>query len=407
MRKTALMVAVVAWAAGCGGGGTSSSVPVGPSSVGGDDGGMPGGGGGGTGGAGGGGAGGGGSGGSGGGGAGGGGSGGSGGSGGGGAGGGGSGGGGSGGSGGGMACDAPTPVTVVANLPGTPDHLAVDDRWVYYIDLGSASLWRILKDGSGAPERIAFLGATNEVAAWDYAVDATTIYVMQFGRAGATLEPGSVSYLDKSLHTVRTVYASSAPGDCHTPTLLNIAVANGDVYWLQSNGSRASDCAPVPDDIMRVPAGSSTPQRLTSGSTNGGITGIFADAYHLFWSDSDGILRIGRTGGAREILAPGYGARMTSDGNNLFAEATSGAVERISAPGAYATIYNGPLADMESDGTHLYVSAGTVKGGGSVLRMNGDGSSQTVLAPVNSFTVTVDDRYVYFDDGPTIKKLCK
>ncbi|MDB4970050.1 MAG: hypothetical protein JWN44_5739, partial [Myxococcales bacterium] len=322
---------------------------------------------------------------------------------------GGSGGSGGGGSGGGgtQGCVAGPPATVVANLRSV-SQLAVDDHWVYYIDEGPTSLWRTAKDGSGTPERVAFLGTFNDdVYAWDYAVDASTIYVMHYGRAGMTLSPGSVDYYDKSLALVRHVDAAPAPGDCHTPLLKNITVAGGDLYWLQSNGTRAATCPNAPDEIRRVPAGSSRVDAITAGSDKGGVTGIFADGAHVFWSDADGISRIGRAGGAREIIAPGYGARMASDGNNLFVEATSGSVERIAAPNVYATIYDHPFADMENDGAHLYVATGSVKGGGAVLRMNGDGSGMATLAAVNAFTLAVDDSSVYFAEDTVIEKTCK
>ena len=75
---------------------------------------------------------------------------------------------------------------------------------------------------------------------------------------------------------------------------------------------------------------------------------------------------------------------------------------------SYATIY-GMFDDAQHDGAHLYVTTGSVLyGGGSVVRMNGDGSDVTTLAPVNAFTLAVDDRYVYFDASvSTIAKVCK
>ncbi|MCU1280654.1 MAG: hypothetical protein JWM53_4200, partial [bacterium] len=98
---------------------------------------------------------------------------------------------------------------------------------------------------------------------------------------------------------------------------------------------------------------------------------------------------------------------MTSDGNNLFAEDGSGGVERIAAPNAFSTIYGAPFADMQNDGTHLYVATGRVAGGGAVLRMNGDGTSVTTLASENAFSIGVDDRYAYFSLDHTIRRVCK
>jgi hypothetical protein len=220
---------------------------------------------------------------------------------------------------------------------------------------------------------------------------------MNYGRAGMSLDPGGVSFFDKSGTFQRSITAQS-PYPCHTPLLWRIAVVNREVYWLQQNGWRYPCSGAEPDNIVWLHAADSSQEVLEATPAPG--RALLADGSHIFWTDANATWRAARTGGPPEQLAPIGGSFLASDGNALFV-GRDGVIERITAPGAHTAVFTGAYNDLFVDGAQLYVATN-----GGVVRQNGDCSGAMTVAAGGASSVTVDDRYVYF--GATqIMRACK
>ncbi|MCA1664392.1 MAG: hypothetical protein LC659_09020, partial [Myxococcales bacterium] len=173
-------------------------------------------------------------------------------------------GGGAGGAGG--ACDLPAPTSVTPVASGIAGPLHVDERDVYFLGGHPTALQAAPKSG-GSARLIAYVGTMqNDEWANDFAVDATTIYIMSYGRNDVSPDNGSVTYVDKSGGPSRTIDVANIR--CRASFLLHLAVSNGNVYWAQDN-SRASDpsvCTPAATTPMIgwVPSGAASEQTLVA-----------------------------------------------------------------------------------------------------------------------------------------------
>jgi hypothetical protein len=296
-------------------------------------------------------------------------------------------------------------MTVTTLSSGIAGPLRADDRDVYFLGGHPTALEAAPKTG-GSARMIAYVGTTqNDQWANDFAVDATTIYIMNYGRNDVSPSNGSVVYVDKASGASRSVAVADI--QCRASFLLHLAVSNSDVYWVQDN-SRASDpsvCTPAPTTSMIgwVPAGAASEQTLVAETSHAPARALVADHSHVFFADDAGVWRVAKSGGTPELLSRDTdGHALATDGNSLFV-ARAASVYAISAPLVEAPIYDeANVTELASDGHALWVA-----GDNGVARVSPDGRARTVVTPDAASGVTVDDRYVYFATGGGLFKACK
>jgi hypothetical protein len=382
MRVVWIGVALVAAATACGCDG-SASMPVAPSSVGGDNGGGGAGGGGGTGGVGGGGSGGIGGGGS-----------------------GGVGGGGSGGvGGGGSGCNLTAPATLVSGLH-VPKKIAVDATDIYYVDAaGPGGLYRVAKSG-GTPALLALVGSMQtDTFDWDLAVDDTTIYLLHGGRQTnpSSLDAGSIELIYKSGAASRLIPAQSS--GCHTAFPHTLAVVAGQLYWRQTDvvNPDTTVCGGLSSTYRIIALDPATFDESVLAQTSSG-SALTVDPFHVFFSDVDGTHRTPRTpDGGTDDLAPLALDALVTDGNTLFGFHMTD-VWAITAPNQYRAIAAGSqqVQGLALDDTHLYF--GTVSG---VRRIDKDGGDPRLITDGDASAPTVDATRVYYFSGGNLMTACK
>ncbi len=377
---------------GCGGSGSSSSVPVGPSSVGGGSDGGTGGPSGGSGGSGGGGAGGspggvdGGAGGAG--------------------SGGGSGGGagGGGGSGGGQTC------TLAGPTPLAPTHavikIIVDGNDLYFLDTASAyaGVYRMAKTG-GAPTLLTSVDSLqNDGFGWDLSVDDRAIYVTYSRVDSPDPSANGVTIIDKASGTSR--YVAATKYGCTTPVVEHLAAYGGTVWLAQQNEvPPQSSCTQSSSNTLETIAPGATQPQMQASIAQGSFP-LLADQTHLFWGADNGTFRQLQSGGPAEQLAPIGPDDLATDGNSLYA--TVGEyVYAIGAPGQIQLIYTTappffPTQGLAVDDARVYVA--TTNG---VVAVDKDGANPQTIATGNATAVAVDATNVYYFTPDWLMTVCK
>jgi FG-GAP-like repeat len=329
-------------------------------------------------------------------------------------------------------CSLANPLLVAAAIPGAAIDLEVDDRYVYFTGPTPAGLYRVSKDG-GTPvlfKQVPEPDAGN--TRFDYAVDASTVYVMLFGRDDAAPSDGGVYLLGKD-GSDRGFISAHRPGDCHTTFVHEIAVGgDGELYWLQSATSRPNPpgaCPEVAPRIARIAPGATQATILAPVTPESGH--LLADAFHAFWSSEESIWRIPRTGGPPErLLRSSVGCSsgesgctlaldMAIDANSVYWTSDANGTRetnRIDAPGVSVEIFPDVLGSLRTDGSFLYGWVARTGPGeaANLVRMKPSGHGQRVLRKGRGSEggVAVDDRFVYYTSSdlsfrPQIVKACK
>ncbi len=324
----------------------------------------------------------------------------------------------------GAGCPLAQPVVLASGL-GNQNRLEVNSSFVYFFATPpTGAIWRVAKEG-GTKEFFTQVDVDDSFH-WDYAVDDTTVYVMNSG-TGETVGfgDGRVLLFNED-GTVRETISAKQAGDCNTTFLREIALGgDGSIYWLQESFSdpHKGPCPPEPSRVARVAPGATQPTLLATDGAQ--AANLLADAFHVFWSDENGIWRLSKAGGAPELMfgAPAVAHGMAIDANNiLWTKVAPGEVQtnRISAPLVNTPIFAPVLDSIVSDGTFFYGTVARHAPGAptNVIRMKANGHGQEVLAKGGilgpSLTgavggVAVDDTFVYYVDpsGTKILKACK
>lgn len=300
-------------------------------------------------------------------------------------------------------------------------------HFVYFFDVPPvAGLLRSAKEGGTREFFKQTFGPNDGALHYDYAVDDTTVYLMNSGTAETVgYSDGSVSVYDED-GTERAHIRAKQAGDCNTTFLREIALGgDGSIYWLQESFSdpRMGPCPREAPRVARVAPGATQPTFLATDGTQ--AAHLLADAFHVFWSDENGIWRLFNAGGVPELMfpAPVVAHGMAIDANNLlWTKVAAGEVQtnRISAPLVNTPIFAPVLEGIVSDGTFFYGTVARNAPGApvNVIRMKANSHGQEVLGKGGNVMVSltdgvggvaVDDTYVYYIDptGTQILRACK
>ena len=186
--------------------------------------------------------------------------------------------------------------TTLAQRPGPPSHIAVDDTSVYWTEQMGGAVMRVPL-GGGTPAVVA-----NSTLPWNLAVDATSVYWMGNGvmkaakgggpaitlvsqgpilpNAGIAVDATNVYWasgppagssglskvpLDGGTPTVVAAVMSSAPGP--------IAIDDASIYYADGSGT-----------VLKVPLAGGAVTTIASGQTN--PDAIAVDATSVYWVDN-------------------------------------------------------------------------------------------------------------------------
>lgn len=177
--------------------------------------------------------------------------------------------------------------------------------------------------------------------------------------------------------------------------LAGVATDNGsDVYWIENTN---------PGGVMKTGSSSSNLPITALASGRFGLTGIATDGVDVYWSESGGIFKVPKGGGATSLVLsrPGVLA-LAVDATHLHWVETSSAWGRVlvSMPkggGAMSIPVGGPdMGGLAADGTHVYYVYS-----GSVMKMPMNGGNHITVATnrPNLTAVAVDATNVYWTEG--------
>jgi len=274
--------------------------------------------------------------------------------------------------------------------------IAVDATNVYWTNQEARTVMKVPIAG-GTPVTLA-MGATATEMPWDLAVDSDAVYWNYYS------SPGSVMTTPLAGGTPATVAAQQ-----NGPR--NLAVANGNVYWINlwvlGDNSGA---------VMAAPLTGGPPVTLASAQDD--PNGIAVDVDGIFWSNLGGTIMkmssIG-AGGVPVVLAsaqPGP-QHLAVDGTNVYwtnvGAIDNGSVMKVAEAGgtpvALATGQQGPFG-IAVDGTSVYWTDVT-----RVMKVAIAGGTPVVVASgqQRATDVAVDATSIYWTDtdAGTIMKVAK
>jgi hypothetical protein len=300
-------------------------------------------------------------------------------------------------------CDLTAPLVLAQGIAGHR-RVVVDDMTVYYLSaVGPPGIYSVPKAG-GTSTPIAGVAYFGDVGAYDLAVDAENIYIMDFGKWGpGGGRSGGISVQSKSGAASRYVNAPYLY-PCQIPRVWRIAVVEGEVYFIQSNTSSFAtgfgcDSTQHGRNIMRAARGGTTAVSIASVWDANAIT---ADAAHVFWTSGDGAFRANRDGsGVTPLTTQGAGA-IAADASQLWLVAGA-KLFSVPAPMVLVPRHTGSqlLGNVVVDGVHAYV------GGVAPVRVDADGNNAIALGDGPSGDVAIDDRYLYYFRGTDLVKTCR
>ncbi len=271
-----------------------------------------------------------------------------------------------------------TSTMTLATIDGAVEEVTAHGGFVYFHT--ATGIWRVPKRG-GAPILMALPFTT---LGWPkpFAVD-------DFGITSWKIASGGAS---------TSIYRVPIAGGSVT----TLATLTGEMWGAVSAGSGAADfwngTALYGIDVLGT-------VNEISGTMPTYTSDLFVDDSGIYTASEQGVTHLDN--GTFESLAPGFALALAIDetdvyfetgdssGNRTIAQVakTGGSTTQLLAAADYL------LQGIVVDASHLYVAMGTV------LRMNKDGSAQTVVgtgsAGTRALSVSLDDRCVYWAEGAT------